>query len=37
MPSEKTHLINDFSVVFWERKQKRGNKGNEKKPSEEAL
>ena len=29
--------MNDFSVVFKERKQERGDKGNEKKPSEEAL
>ena len=37
MPGEETNLMNDFSVVFKERKQERGDKGNEKKPSEEAL
>ena len=33
----RENLMNDFSVVFKEREQERGDKGNEKKPSEEAL
>ena len=37
MPCEETNLMNHFSVVFKERKQTRGDKGNEKRPSEEAL
>ena len=37
MPGEETNLMNDFSVVFKERKQERGDKGNEKKPLKEAL
>ena len=37
MTGEETNLMNDFSVVFKERKQERGDKGNEKKPLEEAL
>ena len=37
MPSEETNLINDFSIVFKERKQKRCKTRRKKKPSKEAL